>query len=1232
MNRQSLKSKQIAVVGMACRLPGANNLREFWELISQGKSAIAPVPENRFNRKLYFVPKKGVVGRSYCDKAALIDYSDVTRPGGWITEQDIKNHDPVHISLFRVAEEAFRYAGIDAASMKNRNIGVFLGHAASSGLGGDLAYGLHIAQVAQYLYETPAVQALPEASREAIVMGLIEHVRAKMPRRTAEYNPRLTPGDAAQFVGQKFGFTGPAMVFNSACASALQAVAHGMKSLQLGRIDAALVGGAAYFHQDTLILFSAAQSLSAIGSFPFTEQADGLIPGEGCVIFLLKTLERALADGDEIHAVLPGVGISSDGKGASLWAPRKEGQIEAMLRGYESGTDMAGLEYIEGHITSTHLGDKTEINSITELFRDRPLTKRRIPIGSVKRNIGHALEVAGAAGLLKVILSLKHETIPSSVEPGLELNKDIDWENVPVFPPDRNLPWPVHTDGTPRRAGVNAFGIGGLNVHLVVEDYRPSPAVPVAGAFRDDTKKSRAIAIIGMGTVLPDALDEAAFRSVLTAGKRTIRPLPVRPWNVELFSDRQRWDDWAVEMPGAGVVEDFQFDWKRHKIPPKQVACASPLQFMILDAVDQAFRQAGMDVEKQIDHSRTGCVIGTMFGGDFATQLVMGLRLPETCDDIQAVFNNEEVSEELTRCVLKHLPALVDETGSFTSSALASRVTKACHLLGGGVSIDAGNNSGMAALLSSIDMLLTNACDLMVCVAGQHDLTPGMFQQESLSKRLAERVDFPAPFDRNANGTLPGEGCVALLLKRLENAQRDGDRILGIIEGIGTAVGHETSEAVSQAARRALADAEVDSALIGYVEAVGGGVSAVDCAELDALGSIYGTSPKGYSSFVVGSPVGIFGHLGAAAGFVSLVTGLVALEQQTFPGTVALTSSARSSQKIILSNQPQPMQTGDSLGRLFVAIDACSDYESCFHVILKRGTPVTPAPSTFVSRSYVHEFEQVSKSVIHFDATVMRRNRLRSGSLHPTEKTPTVVPLPGAIQPNPTEPVVAISKPVTIRVAPPKPIAIGNTVPVSPPTVSDSTSVPSLDAEEVKAFLINYVIEQTGYPREMVDLDAQLDTDLGIDSIKKGQLLGELAECFDIQPRGDVTFEEITTLRKILDILTDSSSSVQEYEPASVETPVVAESVVSQAVPTASALDPVELEAFLVNYVIEQTGYPREMVDLDAQLDTDLGIDSIKKGQLLGELAECFDVQPRGDITFEEITTLRTILNVLLEG
>ena len=306
---------------------------------------------------------------------------------------------------------------------------------------------------------------------------------------------------------------------------------------------------------------------------------------------------------------------------------------------------------------------------------------RRIPLGSAKANIGHTLEAAGLAGVVKTVLTLQHGVVPP-LAGCRRLNPQIDWEKAPLFAPTTALEWPAPADGLPRRAGVNAFGIGGMNVHVVLDEFRPDR--PRAARVLDDASsltaapllrtKEEATAVVGMGTVFPGAKNIDAYWELLNSGRDPKSEAPPERWIADLFHQP------GVRLPGVvpnklgGFVRDFQYDWRRRQIPPKQIASANPLQFIILQAVEEAFARAGIDVCRA-DGRRTGVVVGAAFTGDFASQLAMGIHLPAFHKTLAEIMRKHGCPDEqilpladaYEEVFLKHMPALLDETGGFTS-------------------------------------------------------------------------------------------------------------------------------------------------------------------------------------------------------------------------------------------------------------------------------------------------------------------------------------------------------------------------------------------------------------------------------------------------------------------------------------------------------------------------------------------------------------------------------------
>ncbi len=375
-------------------------------------------------------------------------------------------------------------------------------------------------------------------------------------------------------ISEAFGLSGPSLAIDSACASSLQALLFAARALESGQIEMAIVGGTSTCRPDTLIEFSKARANSATGSRPFDADADGVVCAEGTVAIVVKTLERAGRRRSHPRG-RPRLG--------SCIGRARQGGLDPQHAGTNSGhrarlprpADVARLQYIEAHATSTQLGDLTEIQSLIEVLSQHLPPGRKIPVTSVKANIGHTLEAAGLAGLVKAVLCLQHRTIPAAINVRT-LSPKIDWEHAPVFVPTQAAPWPAPDDGGPRRAGVNAFGLGGLNMHAVIDEFQPgatptaatSSAAPArAGTPRD----AEPIAIVGRGCVLPGA------PSVKALAEMRINDGPPA----------------ALHLSRMRRVDNFEYDWQRHKIPPRQVAQADPLQFFLLDAVDQALEEAG---------------------------------------------------------------------------------------------------------------------------------------------------------------------------------------------------------------------------------------------------------------------------------------------------------------------------------------------------------------------------------------------------------------------------------------------------------------------------------------------------------------------------------------------------------------------------------------------------------------------------------------------------------------
>ncbi|GGU32341.1 non-ribosomal peptide synthetase [Lentzea flava] len=411
----------IAVIGMSCTVPGAADVDEFWSLLERGECRIGDVPPSR----------TADLGTGF--KAALLDRVDLFDAEFFgITPRQAASMDPQQRMLLELSLHALQHAGIEPKSLEGKDVGVFVGSCS-------------------YDY------------RERVLGSGAADGYAT----TGTF-----PAFLANRVSHHYDFTGPSLMVDTACSAALTAVATAMASLRSGDCGMALVGAANLLSSSfNTTAFGQAGMLSPSGqSRVFDDAADGFVRGEGAGWVVLKPLSRARADGDRVLAVLRGAAVNHGGRAASLTSPNPAAQTRLIRQALaQAGLSAGALGYIEAHGTGTALGDPIEIDGIAGALDGTAASgpDGKLWVGSVKSNIGHLEGAAGIVGLIKVILSLQHGVIPQSV--GFSrLNDDISTDGTPIAVASRPVAWPG--DGAPRVAAVSAFGFGGSNGHVIVEE------------------------------------------------------------------------------------------------------------------------------------------------------------------------------------------------------------------------------------------------------------------------------------------------------------------------------------------------------------------------------------------------------------------------------------------------------------------------------------------------------------------------------------------------------------------------------------------------------------------------------------------------------------------------------------------------------------------------------------------------------------------------------------------
>ena len=437
-------AEPIAIVGAACRLPGAPDLESFWQMLLAGTDAVSEIPDDRWNKAQLFHPEKGQRGKAYTFAAGVL--GDVSRfdPAFFgISPREATQMDPQQRLLLELAYEAIEDAGFDTNRLAGAPVGVFVGGSSWDYLNLNLG---------------------DSSTTDAYSMI------------------GITLCTLANRISYAFDLHGPSFTVDTACSSSLVALHQACEAIRGGQIPMAMVGGVSLLlAPQSYIGFCAASMLSPKGRcHAFDARADGYVRAEGGGLVILKPLGQALADGDPIRAVIRGTGVNSDGRTTGLSLPNRDAQAALLDQVYTRfGLDPVDLAYVEAHGTGTPAGDPIEAGALGDVLGSRRPTP--LTIGSVKTNIGHLEAGSGMAGLLKAMLVAERGTIPPSLHCATP-NPNIPFDDLNLrLAPEAQ---PVRKGPNPYLVGINSFGFGGTNAHAVLESVEPQPPAVDEGSDR----------------------------------------------------------------------------------------------------------------------------------------------------------------------------------------------------------------------------------------------------------------------------------------------------------------------------------------------------------------------------------------------------------------------------------------------------------------------------------------------------------------------------------------------------------------------------------------------------------------------------------------------------------------------------------------------------------------------------------------------------------------------------
>lgn len=909
----------IAIVGMGGVFPDAPDLDAFWRNIAAGHCSIKPVPPARWavDAELAYRLAPGI-DHVYSASACFVDAFDLDPRGMAIDSDVLRSLDPVH----RITLEAGRQAieSVVAGAADPSRTGVVLAAIALPTDGASAVTGA----VMNRVFERQLFDRAGDDDGFESLRPLISPERSRV-----TYYP-------ASILSRAFGLTGGAMTLDAACASSLYAIKIACDELQSGRLDAVLAGGVS--RPDSLFTqmgFSQLRALSKTGRCrPFDAAADGLVVGEGAGIVVLKRLSDAVRDGDAVLAVIRGIGWSNDTAG-SLLAADAEGQLRAMRAAYDvAGWRPADVDLIECHGTGTPLGDATELRGMRTLWADCAWRAGQCAIGSVKSNIGHLLTAANAAGLIKTLLAMRSETLPGSL--GFEhAPAGVDLADSPFRVQSSAARWSRRDARTPRRAAVSGFGFGGINAHLLLEEYdenvlndrdgsRPAAVTRGNGTAMHEAEKS--VAIVGMDARFGGIESPRMFQEFVLNGRRAGgHRAPNRLRSYESILADAGMDSASIE---GLLLDQVDVQAGALRLPPNEIRDVLPQQLIALQSVRAAIDDAKWHY--QSDAERTGVFVGIEFDWN-TTNYHHRWKLVEQARDWARRIGWHPDGDAFERWlrVLRDAsspPLTASRVQGALGNIVASRIAREFGFGGPSFAISADELSGLWALRVAINALNRGEIDVAIVAAADLPGDP----RSLLARQAAGSID---------RSRTIAEGAAALILRRSDDVDDRIGPAYGLIRGVALAGPSPTKDRRSQferTARSACEQCDVLPETLTLIESAGG-CAAGDGDEIDALQAVFGDAgDAGCGISGIGS---VIGHAGAATGLAQLAAASICVGRRIVP---ACGDGGRWSQcingdtRFFTARQPQYWLTDAVEGPRRAGVSVSNSDGSCGFVVVEE--------------------------------------------------------------------------------------------------------------------------------------------------------------------------------------------------------------------------------------------------------------------------------------------------------
>lgn len=1161
------KALDVAIIGMECVFPGAKNLAEYWRNIILGKDCVTEVPDERWNKDIYYQPDSNGSDISHSKWGGFIPKIDFDPLEFGIPPQSLAAIEPTQLLTLLVAKRAMEDAGYGEKQINRENISVIIGAEGGNDLANSYSFRGYYKQVFGELHE---------------------EVKKAFPHTTEDSFPGILANVIAGRITNRLDLGGRNFTVDAACASSLAAIDLACQELILGKSDMVLAGGVDLHNGiNDYLMFSSTHALSRKGRCAtFDSAADGIALGEGVAILVLKRYEDALRDGDRIYSVIKGVGGSSDGKALGLTAPRKIGQERALERAYDqAGVSAAAVGLVEAHGTGTIVGDKTELTALTNLFSRSGALPAQTHLGSVKTQIGHTKCAAGLAGLIKAAMAVFHGVKP----PTLHLQQPNAYFNAHTSPFAFHEVTGLWSEKR-RYAGISAFGFGGTNFHMVIENHPQKEEAAILQSwpselfvFRGDDYDQAKIQLEQVKTLLEinDSLTLKDIAYSLVAGSEKPIQLSIVADTAEdlmmkiellltgieskdIFIVNKRAGKTAFLFPGQGsqhlhmardlfvlfpimrkiiaqypdlekvVFPSVSFNTttlKKQKETIKDTRLAQPLLGIVDLAIAQLLQSFGIVPDMLAGHSY-GELPALCFAGVFDEQQLVELSSKRAQAILDAIQDGDPGTMVAINIDADRLKTILDQHQD-------------CYP----VNYNSPTQCVVAGSTAAIDKFME------------------LLKNERISfKKLEVACAFHSPL-----------------------VNKSKDLYTNVLKEIPF---QEMQIPVWSNTTATLYPSSVSNIKVQLTDHLVQPVHFVD--EIKAMYA------DGARIFIEVGPGKVLTGLTKA----SLDQGELTL--------LHVDDNNRNSLTHLLRMFAQYLGTGRTLNlnKLFedrhaslIQIDQPDLYQkspTIWRINGQAAHPITGTLPTHGALPIVTPIQMKNPTIIQTPETQPAAEHILQEYLNgmkmlvQAQRDVMLSFLGQQEHINPIPVYAATAENITVNQL--VPTLITNDKPISKVTIQ----TPSID---IKSLLLTVVCEKTGYPQEMLGMEMDLEADLSIDSIKRVEIIGTLRNELGIltidHENEDTVMEQlaaIKTLNGLLSWLTEYTGSVDSVTTKielSHASPILADKTTNTLA---------ELQIIILDIVSEKTGYPKEMLGLDLDLEADLSIDSIKRMEIISDL------------------------------